>query len=219
MARWEYETTWPVIANVFCANKTAEKIADQLPGAVLLRHNLGCGQIGYDLELSARTLKAMGSHPNLGGVLLIGLGCERLRPEEVFEAIQATGKPCCHVYHTRGRRRGKNRGDAVRVGRRIQEELLAESRVPCPISELFISVKCGGTDSTSGLAANPAVGYASDCIVSSGGSSVISELNELIGTEDFLASRRGERDGGEADIRRDFRNRGFLEGMHRTAPR
>ena len=178
-----------VIANVFCANKTAEKIADQLPGAVLLRHNLGCGQIGYDLELSARTLKAMGSHPNLGGVLLIGLGCERLRPEEVFEAIQATGKPCAMFIIQEEGGVEKTVENAVRVGRRIQEELLAESRVPCPISELFISVKCGGTDSTSGLAANPAVGYASDCIVSSGGSSVISELNELIGTEDFLASR------------------------------
>lgn len=178
-----------VIANVFCANKTAERIAASLPGSVLLRHNLGCGQIGYDLELTARTLKAMGSHPNVGAVLLISLGCERLRPEEVAEAIRETGKPCEFFVIQEEGGVEKTIGRAVREGRRLQEILDREKRVPCPLSDLFISVKCGGTDSTSGLAANPVVGYASDLVVSAGGSSVISELNELIGTEDFLASR------------------------------
>ena len=178
-----------VIANVFCANTAAEKIARQIPGAVLLRHNLGCGQVGFDLELTARTLKSMACHPNVGAVLLISLGCERLKPREVFEAVQATGKPCAlYVMQEEGGMDQTIR-KAVAKGREFAAELAKEERVPCPLSELFLTTKCGGTDSTSGLAANPAVGYAADGIVSAGGSAVISELNELIGTEDYLASR------------------------------
>ena len=178
-----------VIANVFCANTTAERIAAQLPGAVLLRHNLGCGQIGFDLELTARTIKAMGTHPNVGAVLLISLGCERLDPQEVYEAIRESGKPCeLFTIQEEGGVEATVE-HAVRVGRQMQETLRQARREPCPLSDLFIAVKCGGTDSTSGLAANPVLGYVSDCVVSAGGSSVLSELNELIGTEDYLASR------------------------------
>lgn len=179
-----------VISNVFCANTAAEKIARAIPGAVLLRHNLGCGQIGFDLELTARTLKSMANHPNVGAVIIVGLGCERLKTHEVFEDVKkTTGKPCAlFVIQEEG---GMDRTieKAIATGRKMAEDLAAEKRVECDLSELFLTTKCGGTDSNSGLAANPAVGYASDCVVSLGGSSVISELNELIGTEDFLASR------------------------------
>ena len=179
-----------VISNVFCANTAAEKIARRIPGAVLLRHNLGCGQIGFDLELTARTLKSMGKHPNVGAVIIVGLGCERLKTHEVYEDIvKETGKPCAlFVIQDEG---GMDRTieKAVAKGLEFAELLKKDVRTECDLSELFLTTKCGGTDSNSGLAANPAVGYASDCVVSAGGSSVISELNELIGTEDYLASR------------------------------
>lgn len=178
-----------VIANVFCANTAAERIARQIDGAVLLRHNLGCGQIGFDLELTARTLKAMANHPNVGAVLIVGLGCERLKPQEVYEAVKETGKPCeLYIIQQEGGMENTIH-KAVSAGRRMSEELKKQERTECDLSELFVTTKCGGTDSTSGLAANPVVGYVSDCVVSAGGSSVISELNELIGTEDYLASR------------------------------
>jgi altronate dehydratase large subunit len=178
-----------VIANVFCANTAAEKIARRIPGAVLLRHNLGCGQVGFDLELTARTLKSMANHPNVGAVLLISLGCERLKPHEVYEAVRATGKPCSLFIMQEEGGMNATIEKAVAKGLEYAEILKKEERVPCDLSELFLTTKCGGTDSTSGLAANPAVGYAADCVVSAGGSAVISELNELIGTEDYLASR------------------------------
>ena len=82
-----------VIPSVFCANTTAQKIAAQIPGAVALTHCVGCAQVGLDLELTARTLKAMGCHPNAGAVLVIGLGCERFDPQELYDAVKATGKP------------------------------------------------------------------------------------------------------------------------------
>lgn len=178
-----------VISNVFCANTAAEKIARQIPGAVLFRHNVGCGQIGFDLELTARTLKAMGTHPNAGAVLIIALGCERFNPRELYEAVQKTGKPCALfiIQEEGGMRKTIER--AVDKGQEFARILARQSRSECDLSELFVTTKCGGTDSTSGLAANPAVGYAADCVVGAGGSAVISELNELIGTEDYLAQR------------------------------
>ncbi len=179
-----------IISNVFCANNAAEKISRALPGSMLIRHEKGCGQIGFDLELTARTLKAMANHPNIGAVIIIGLGCERLKAHEVFDNIAATtAKPARLFIIQEEGGLDKTIEKAIIEGRKLQQDLAKERRVPCDISELFITTKCGGTDSNSGLAANPALGYASDCIVSMGGSSVISELNELIGTEDWLASR------------------------------
>ena len=78
---------------------------------------------------------------------------------------------------------------AVAVGRQFAAELARQERVPCPLSELMVATKCGGTDATSGLAANPAVGSMVDKVVAEGGSAILSELNELLGTEKFLAKR------------------------------
>ncbi|MBQ9911174.1 MAG: altronate dehydratase [Lachnospiraceae bacterium] len=179
-----------VISNVFCANTAAEKIARSIPGAVLLRHNLGCGQIGFDLELTARTLKSMGEHPNVGAVIIVALGCERLKAQEVYDDIVSkTGKPCALFVIQEEGGMDATVEKAIAKGLEFAELISNDVRTECDLSELFLTTKCGGTDSNSGLAANPAVGYASDCVVSSGGSSVISELNELIGTEDYLASR------------------------------
>lgn len=179
-----------IISNVFCANNAADRINRALPGSMLIRHEKGCGQIGFDLELSARTLKSMANHPNIGAVIIIALGCERLKSHEVYDYVrQTTGKPIKLFVIQEEGGLDKTVEKAILEGRKMQELLLKEKRVPCDISELFITTKCGGTDSNSGLAANPALGYASDCIVSMGGSSIISELNELIGTEDILASR------------------------------
>ena len=81
-----------IIPSVFCACKTAERIGAQT-GAAVLRHPVGCTQVGFDFELTARTLIAMGRHPNVAGVLVVGLGCERFRPSELYEGIKASGKP------------------------------------------------------------------------------------------------------------------------------
>ena len=179
-----------ILSNVFCANNAAEQINRALPDSVLIRHSIGCSQIGFDLELSARTLKSMAKHPNVGAVIIVGLGCERLKAKEIYDdVVNQTGKEArLFIIQDEGGI-DKTVEKAIKEGKKLQEGLLKEKRVPCPLSELFITTKCGGTDSNSGLAANPVLGYASDCVVSAGGSSIISELNELIGTEDFLASR------------------------------
>ena len=178
-----------VIPSVFCANTTAEKIAARIPGAVPMPHAVGCAQVGLDLDLTARTLKAMACHPNVGAVLIVGLGCERFNPQEMLDAVRETGKPAAmFVIQDEGGTTATIRR-AVEAGLEMKGQLDKMEREPCPLSSLMVATKCGGTDATSGLAANPAVGSAMDRLVAAGGSAILSECNELLGTEDFLARR------------------------------
>jgi altronate dehydratase large subunit len=178
-----------VIPSVFCANNVVEQIAGKVPGTVALRHPVGCAQVGYDLELTARTLKAMGTHPNVGAVLVVGLGCERFKPDELYQAVKSCGKPVEMLSIQEEGGSSKTIARGVEAATRLVKQAGQDERVECDISELTIAVKCGGTDATSGLAANPVVGAMSDLLVSNGGSTILSELNELIGTEDMLAAR------------------------------
>lgn len=178
-----------ILPSVFCANSTAEKIAAQIPGAVAMPHCVGCSQVGYDLELTARTLKSMGCHPNAGAVIVIGLGCERVDPKELYDAVKATGKPAAKFVIQEEGGITNTVARAVEVGRKFAAELALQQREPCPLSALMVGTKCGGTDATSGLAANPAVGSMVDRVVAEGGSAILSELNELLGTEKYLAKR------------------------------
>ena len=82
-----------VIPSVFCANKVAEKIAHNIEGAICLKHGVGCSQVGEDLEQTARTLINLANHPNIGGVLIVGLGCERFTPLEFYNEVKKSGKP------------------------------------------------------------------------------------------------------------------------------
>jgi len=178
-----------IIPSVFCANTTVEKIAAQVPGAVAMPHAVGCAQVGLDLELTARTLTAMACHPNVGGVIVISLGCERFDPQEAVEAAKAIGKPLELFVIQKEGGTGATIQKAVEAARRMKAEIDKAERVPCPVSALFVGTKCGGTDATSGLAANPAVGNMVDRIVAQGGSAILSECNELLGTEHLLAKR------------------------------
>lgn len=178
-----------VIPSVFCANRTAEMIAEGMSGAVCMTHPLGCGQVGKDLEMSARTLIAIGKNPNVYAVLVVGLGCERIKPQEMVDGISASGKPVEKVVI-------QELGDTfktVEAGRQIVSKWVAEAsaqrREACDTSELIVAVKCGGTDATSGLAANPTVGKMSDILVDEGGTIILSEINELVGAEKILAAR------------------------------
>ena len=178
-----------VIPSVFCANKTAERIAAQVEGAICLRHPVGCTQVGFDFEMTARTLIAMGTHPNLAAVLVLGLGCERFKPEELYEGIKKSGKPVEMLVIQEEGGTGPTIEKGVRILREFARQTRGIPREECDISELMVALKCGGTDATSGLAANPVLGVMSDKLCGLGGSAILSELNELISTEDMLAAR------------------------------
>ncbi|MFD2924891.1 UxaA family hydrolase [Halobacillus naozhouensis] len=178
-----------VIPSVFCSAKVAERIAYQVPGCVYFRHPVGCSQVGEDLEVTAKTLIAIGKNPNFAGVVVVGLGCERFSPYELADGIAPSNKMLETVVI-------QEEGDSLsaiqkgsKVAREMQQIASRQAREEFPVSELMIGLNCGGSDMTSGLIANPALGYASDKLVDQGGSSILSEITELIGTEDILARR------------------------------
>ncbi|RCW42006.1 MULTISPECIES: UxaA family hydrolase [unclassified Halanaerobium] len=178
-----------VIPSVFCANKAAEQIAANIDNAVSLTHSVGCSQVGEDLEQTARTLKNLATHPNIGGVLIVGLGCERFTPQEFYDTVKASGKPVEKVVI-------QEEGDSIKAVKAGTEKLYqlneivnSYQRVEIDVSELIIGLECGGTDATSGIAANPAIGKTSDILIGEGGSSVFSETTELLGAEHILKRR------------------------------
>lgn len=178
-----------VLASVYCVSSLVERISKSVSGTVYFRHPLGCGQYGADLETSYKVLRDIGKNPNYASVLVIGLGCEKIIPYKLAEDIALTGKRVeLVVVHDIG-----NSEKAIEEGIRIAQELVQEAskekREEANVGELMIGLKCGGSDNTSGLIANPALGMASDKIVAQGGSSILTELTELFGTENILARR------------------------------
>jgi altronate dehydratase large subunit len=178
-----------IIPSVFCAATVAERIAQNVPGTLHLRHPVGCSQVGDDLETTARTLIGVGKNPNFAGVVVVGLGCERFTPQELAEGIAQTGKMVETVIIQDVGDSVKTVELGVRMAKKMQQAASQEKRLEAPVSSLMIGLNCGGSDMTSGLLANPALGVASDILVAQGGSSILSELTELIGTEDILARR------------------------------
>ncbi len=181
-----------IIPSVFCSAKVAQRISQNVPGTVHFSHPVGCSQVGDDLDVTARTLIGIGRNPNFAGVVVVGLGCERFTPKELFDGIAPTGKMLEMVVI-------QDAGDSIkaieigtRMARQMQQKASMERRQEIPVSELMIGLNCGGSDTTSGLVANPALGLASDKLVGQGGSSVLSELTELLGTEHILARRAAD---------------------------
>lgn len=178
-----------VIPSVFCANKVAEKIAQNIEGAICLKHGVGCSQVGEDLEQTARTLINLANHPNIGGVLIVGLGCERFTPFEFYNEVKKSGKPVEKIII-------QEEGDtlqAIDKGTILLKKLYYKAsineREEIDISELVFGLECGGTDAFSGVAANPSIGVTSDILISHGGSAIFSETTELLGAEKILMKR------------------------------
>lgn len=178
-----------VIPSVFCANTVARRIAEHVAGALAFCHPVGCSQVGLDLELTARGLKGVAANPNIYGVVVVGLGCERFRPQELAASVAATGKPVATVVI-------QEEGDTLRTAEKgillageMAQAAARQTRETFPLSDLCLGLKCGGTDATSGLAANPALGWVTDRIVAAGGRAIFTEVTELIGAERILAGR------------------------------
>lgn len=188
-----------VLPSVFCANHAAQKIAERvnasvsrsenLDGCIALPHQLGCGQHGKDLDQTVRTLIGLGCSPNIGAVLLVGLGCERVSVQELFEGISPTGKPVrtIVIQECGGTAKTIERGTAIAA--ELAAELAKQKREAFDEKKLFVGLKCGGTDALSGIAANPALGLAVDRLIDGGGSAMLTEIGELVGAEHLLAKR------------------------------
>jgi len=178
-----------VIPSVGCSQGVAQAIAQGLKGVVFLANILGCGQVGEDRMLVKKTLVGFGQHPNVFAVLIVGNGCEQLSPDEIAEEIAPTGKrvEVIVIQSVGGTRKTIALGR--RIGKEMREDAAKLNREPIPLSELILGTECGGSDYTSGLASNPAVGAACDMLVAEDGTVILSETPELIGAEHLLARR------------------------------
>lgn len=177
-----------VIPTCACSSDVAEMITRDLPGAVGIHNQNGCGQVAGDRAMTLKLLAGLAANPNVYGVLLVGLGCEQLQWKIVQEAIGLlTDKPVKAVEI-------QQCGGVVRTvaeGKRLAGELITQAagckRVPCPVSELVVGTNCGGSDPTSGLSANLVIGYVCDRLADLGATAIISETPEFVGAEQVLA--------------------------------
>ena len=175
-----------VIPTVACVNHLAEQIAAGVEIADAYTHPYGCDQLGFDRELSFHCLERMGSHPNVGAVLVVGLGCEEIDAEELEQAIRQhrTRTASMIMQQTGGTTFCVEKG--IEICKQFAAQLAKDERVETEISHLTIGVECGGSDFSSGIASNPAVGVFTEKLCAAGGKVVFGETTELMGAENLL---------------------------------
>ncbi|MCI1667819.1 MAG: UxaA family hydrolase [Olsenella sp.] len=179
-----------VLSSVGCANHVVDLIAKDIPGAVPLRNAKGCGQLGRSAQMMSRCLVNLSQNPNVYGTVVVGLGCETMRPHELAERMRSlSDKP---VYDITIQEEGGSSA-AVERGRALVKDLVANAAnattSEMDLGDLVLGTNCGGSDATSGIAANPTIGFVSDSVVDAGGTVYLGETTELIGTEHILARR------------------------------
>jgi altronate hydrolase len=205
-----------IISTVNCSAHTIREIAHyftperlanypNVDGVIALAHPSGCGQRlgGEDYVLLQRTLAGMAHHPNVGAYILVGLGCETNQMADLVINYHLNGNgtfpPNLTIQDYGGIRK------TVQAGVEAVESLLpvvnSVSRTPQPVAELALALQCGGSDSWSGVTANPVVGLVVDELVRQGGTAVLSETTEIYGAEHLLTRRAISREVGEKLVR------------------
>lgn len=187
-----------IIATVGCVAQTARRIAgraaaqhgDGLDGIHAITHPFGCSQLGGDLADTRAILAGLASHPNAGGVLIVGLGCESNQIEALLAA--APGLDPSRVRILRAQSAADELEEGVALAGELAEIARHDRRSPCPVSDLVIGVKCGGSDGFSGLTANPLAGRMTDMVTGAGGTSIITEIPEIFGAEHLLMNRAAD---------------------------
>lgn len=173
-----------------CASESCRIAASQVRGAVSIVFNTGCSDVAANTAMSQKVLTGLALHPNVYGVVIIGLGCETVPHAKLREKIQAqTSKPVVSFGIQEEGGTLKTMEKAVRAAREMVAEAGLQQKERFDISELLMGIECGGSDATSGIASNPAVGSLSDRLVDLGASTIMSESIEWIGGEHVLAKR------------------------------
>ncbi len=184
-----------IIPTVGCVNSAATAIASRAQGlaagnldaVAAFPHPYGCSQMGDDQDNTRRILADFVNHPNAGGVLVLGLGCENSNIDELKKFIGEYDEKRVKFLVA------QECEDEIEEALKLIEELAAYvgsfQREPIPASELIIGMKCGGSDGLSGITANPAVGRFSDILISKGGTTILTEVPEMFGAETLLMNR------------------------------
>ena len=185
-----------IVPTVGCSNGVAKMLAEKT-GAKALTHPYGCSQLGDDMKVTQKILCGLIRHPNAGGVLVLGLGCENNGIDRMLEVLGDD------YDHERVRFLNlQDCTDEIAEGTAILEELKAlmaqDKREPLPISALRVAVKCGGSDGYSGITANPLVGRAMNLFAEYGATILMTEVPEVFGAEQILLSRSDSKDTFDA---------------------
>lgn len=187
-----------ILCTVGCVTRTAQRLArlgaEKLEGRVdgvhAFTHPFGCSQLGDDLGKTRSLLAALAAHPNAGGVLILGLGCENNQLDALLKEIPDLDRTRLRSFATQAE------DDELEAGMAALEELVAiaehDTRSDCPLSDLVIGLKCGGSDGLSGVTANPLVGAIADRVAAAGGAPVLTEVPEIFGAERLLMARSAD---------------------------
>ena len=184
-----------VLPTVGCVNSVAQRLVQQnqhlvqgsIDGLYTFPHPFGCSQMGDDHAQTRRLLAALANHPNAGGVLVLGLGCENLTMDQFKQELGEWNEERVKFLVC------QDVEDEIAAGSALLEELAGYARTferqPLPASKLVVGMKCGGSDGLSGITANPTVGRFSDLLIAQGGSTVLTEVPEMFGAEAILMNR------------------------------
>ena len=178
-----------IIPSVVCVNEVVEAIVSQTINTTGYFHHQGCCQLPPDLEIVTDSLIGLGSSPNVGAALVVSLGCEGTDTERLVSEIAKTGKPVEIIYVQELGGTSKAIARGIEVAQKLVMAISGKHRQPVDISEFVMGIKCGASDSTSGLASNCAIGYVADKVVDLGGTVLFGETTEFIGAEHILARR------------------------------
>jgi altronate hydrolase len=190
-----------VICTVGCVARTAQRIAAAaharhagrgVDGVYALTHPFGCSQLGDDLRATRQILADLAAHPNAGGVLIVGLGCENNQLDALLDAAPGLDRSRVRAFNAQ---LSENEDEE---GLRAVDDLVAiaaqDVRTERPLADLVLGLKCGGSDGLSGLTANPLVGRMADAVADAGGSPILTEIPEIFGAERLLMARAADSD-------------------------
>ena len=185
-----------IIPTVGCVNGIVNQLAQSLrqeakdshiDSIVAYTHNYGCSQLGDDHENTRKILRDMVLHPNAGGVLLVGLGCENNQLNSFKEFLGEYDTE--RVRFMECQKVDDEFEEGMKLLRELYKIASKDKRIEIPINKLRIGLKCGGSDGFSGITANPLLGVFSDFLISQGGTAVLTEVPEMFGAETILMNR------------------------------
>lgn len=184
-----------VINTVGCVNRSAQRIArmcnDRLTGEIdgvhAFAHPFGCSQLGDDLRYTQRILAGLIRHPNAGGVLVLGLGCENNQMDDLLALAGDVDRKRIRYFNSQEVLDEVEEGVSSVV--ELAQLMKEDERTECPITDLVLGLKCGGSDGFSGVSANPLVGRVADRLTGYGGTALLTEVPEMFGAEQQLMNR------------------------------
>ncbi len=178
-----------VIPTVVCANDVVTAVCNNVGGTVSFLHHQGCCQVPPDLDRVTKTLISLGQSPNVGAILIVSLGCEGTDTQLVYEQLKATGKPVeiIGIQELGGVSCAIHKG--IDLASELTRKISGEQRTAVDIKNVVMSIKCGASDATSGMASNCVIGYVADKLIDLGATVIFGETTEFIGGEHLLAER------------------------------